>query len=870
VASVTKTIEIVFMGSDKLSGTIGDVSGKIADFSSSISDATKPLLDLSTAILKVDAVVGALAIGGMAVAINQAGKFGDSFAEISTLTDASAASLDKFKTDILDYSRTSTASIDDINKSIYSAISAGTDYTNALSVLNTAEQLSVAGKADLESTTRVLVSSLNAYSASTEEAGAYSDALFKTVKLGQTTLPELAESIAQVTTTAANSGVSFDELMASIAAVTATGTPTTQAVTAIKAAIAAIVKPTAEATKEATNLGIQFDASALATKGLDGVLKDVYKATGGATEQIVKLFGSVESLPAVMTLGADTSGRFAKTLEEFSKKTGATTEAYEKMAANFGLVNQNLANNVNATFVQVGDKLILTYAEITTGLADVAKAIGLSIDAGTFDGVFAALNTVGADLSGFLEELANTLPEAFERVDWSGFILSFEGLSESISNIFKDFDPSDPQDVADAIQFVVDSLGSLADVTAGMVDVMGPVINKLIEWADAFNSLDSNTKVVIGQIIEIGAVVSIAAGIIAAAALAVKGLAFAFSGMGIATAATSIATMGPAIAAVIGTAAGKAGLLGLAAAAGYAAGTFLNENVPAITTVSQKLLGWADELLNFTGTQKSASQAAEENTAFLNAQRLAIERNTGAIKDFGAGLDAIGNDISIVVKTNFDEIQNDWNALTSEIENSDIRMPDMSTNFDSVQNDWDAITDEIEASDIRMPVKVKIDDTELKKKLKDYGGGTGGFEPINIPVTYDLADFNRDMQSAAVNFDSSIPDFDLEGLSGLFDDFKDATSSLERALAGRAIEAQIGLMEAAGEKTEAAAIAMRVAAELQWRAANVMMQTSEGEKVIKIDAQGVEPELEIILWKILKKIQVRANESGAEFLLAAA
>ena len=41
----------------------------------------------------------------------------------------------------------------------------------------------------------------------------------------------------------------------------------------------------------------------------------------------------------------------------------------------------------------------------------------------------------------------------------------------------------------------------------------------------------------------------------------------------------------------------------------------------------------------------------------------------------------------------------------------------------------------------------------------------------------------------------------------------------------------------------------------------------QGNAAIQISAEGLQPELELILWKILEKIQIRANESGAEFLL---
>jgi len=89
-------------------------------------------------------------------------------------------------------------------------------------------------------------------------------------------------------------------------------------------------------------------------------------------------------------------------------------------------------------------------------------------------------------------------------------------------------------------------------------------------------------------------------------------------------------------------------------------------------------------------------------------------------------------------------------------------------------------------------------------------------------------------------------------------------------LAEQAIEAQIRIMNASADKLKSSADAMNSAAELTWRSSQVMWQTSQLEKTIKIAMAGVEPEIEAFMWKILKKIQVRANEAGAEFLLAAA
>ena len=40
-----------------------------------------------------------------------------------------------------------------------------------------------------------------------------------------------------------------------------------------------------------------------------------------------------------------------------------------------------------------------------------------------------------------------------------------------------------------------------------------------------------------------------------------------------------------------------------------------------------------------------------------------------------------------------------------------------------------------------------------------------------------------------------------------------------------------------------------------------------GEGLINITADGLEPEIEAFMWKILEKIQIRANEESSEFLL---
>ncbi len=970
MADVKKTIEILFQGTDKMSSTVGTLSKKLGTFADSAQSATQPLADMADAIVKVDVVLAALAVGGIAVAINEAGKFGDSFAEITTLITATDSELLKFKGSILAYSRDSTAGIDDINSAIYTAISAGIDYGDSLDLLNQTEQLSVAGKADLESATRVLVSSLNAYGMSVDEAESFSDALFTTVEKGQTTLPELANSLAQVSTIAAKGGVTFDTLMAAIAAVTATGAPTTQAITAIKASIAAIIKPSSEATKEAAKLGIQFDASALATKGLDGVLKDVYQATGGATDQITKLFGSVESLPAVLTLGADTSGRFADALEAMANKAGATEGAYKKMADNFNLTNQNLANNIKATFIQIGDELLDSYLGIVGEISEVFKSLGQGIDAGAFDDLFDVLNLAGEDIEKFFGDLALSLPEALGKIDWSGFISALEEIGVSIGGIFEDFDPSDPDQVAEALQFVVDSLESLIRVSEGMIVPAKAVILEILDWIEKFNKLDESTKKTTGEFVAWGKVINVVAGLISPVTGAIEGLSTAMLTLAGVNAGKSILSLGTAItgtkpglaafATASGTVTAALGAAGMSGAIGYMVGTVLNDQIPAITTVSQKILGWVDSIVDFTGTQRDANQVLEEEEAYISAVQAAVEGldgeeaiakvdvkttsfesnlekvNEEMIKweqeeaqkkidleykealdavtiDIRAELDAIDTDLPLFPMIDTDAFYNELvddirdAGMTTELEMPFALMyrwtdsegqehysdqpphPDediisgeilhipisVAVEEKSVERVLDVIEETISDREFILAINTQVGDV-LQQVTDVVGYSTEAYGAYAATVeagyksTGQILNLGLDKFAAAMNDSARIiqkqkaNDLLLEGMEQQLEMQRrdmDLREKIQKAneehmtknedLIDRQIEVLYEHKNALNKHT------------------NVLEEYISGDKQIEIDISGVEPEVEAIIWKILKAIQVRANESGAEFLLAA-
>ena len=215
-------------------------------------------------------------------------------------------------------------------EALYDVVSAGnSDLESASKVLETANKLAVAGVTDVGVAVDGLTSVLNAYGKEASEAESVSDVMFTAVRLGKTTVDELSGSIGKVAPLAAAMGVSFEEVAAAMAVTTSKGINTSESVSGLKAALSNVLKPSKEARDLAAELGIAFNAQAIEAKGLVPFLKDVQDKTGGNTEQMGKLFGSIEGLNTVLALTDGELQAVSAALEQTTNAGGATADAMD-------------------------------------------------------------------------------------------------------------------------------------------------------------------------------------------------------------------------------------------------------------------------------------------------------------------------------------------------------------------------------------------------------------------------------------------------------------------------------------------------------------------------------------------------------------
>jgi TP901 family phage tail tape measure protein len=599
VADITKAVEIIFGVVDNTGSGLSSVGAGISNFADQAQSAISPLNKMADAVKLTDTAIVALGLAFGGAALNAAGQFNGKIAEVGTLFSGTTEEVDGFRTSVEKYASDSTKSLDDITGALYTAVSAGIAWSDAVGFVSTAEQLAVAGQSDLTSSTNVLIGSMNAYGAAADEAGKYSDILMQTVLLGQTTLPELAQSLAMVTSTAAAANIPFADLGAAVAALTAAGVPTSQAMTGIQAAISNIIKPTKEAQETAAGLGLKFDATALASKGFDGVLKEVYASTGGNVEVMAKLFGSMEGLKTATALGADKAGVYAKALDAMANSAGSTAKAFEVLSKQWEAQWQIMANNFDLFMTKTGTKLLEggEFAGLITKMTDIMKSVNFSIDAGAFDDVFETLRGLAARLSDFMAGIAKNLPAALDMVDFSKFNSALVNLANSLGGMFKGVDLTTPKGLAEAIQLVVNSIANLLNQGAGIAQVWANLIEKALPLVKIFSDMSQESATASGKLLGLGDVLKVllpglgalgsAIGSVGSGLELLAGASLLKTVTGMGSMSTAAGVAGTA-AAALATALGPGVLLGATGAAGYAVGTVLNT---AINTAVKSLTG---------------------------------------------------------------------------------------------------------------------------------------------------------------------------------------------------------------------------------------------------------------------------------------
>ncbi len=333
-----------------------------------IQNAGKVISDVGGTLTKAIT----LPIAGVATAaLKMSNDFENAMAKVGTIADTTNTPMTALKEQVIDLSNAVGVGVADIAEAQYQAISAGVDTAASVNFVGVAVKAAKGGFTDTTTAVDGLTTVLNAYGLKANEATKISDQMLAAQNFGKTSFGDMASSMGKVIPIASSLNVSTEDLFGSIAVLTKNGIATSEAVTGLKAAYSNILKPSADASKTAKQLGLNFSSAHLQSVGWAGFLEEIKEKTGGNAETMAKLFGSTEALNSVTVLAGKGSADFAKALELMGESAGMTQAAYKGMIT--PTERMNIAfNKIKNSLIQFGIALTPVFEKV----AEVISMVG--------------------------------------------------------------------------------------------------------------------------------------------------------------------------------------------------------------------------------------------------------------------------------------------------------------------------------------------------------------------------------------------------------------------------------------------------------------------------------------------------------------
>jgi TP901 family phage tail tape measure protein len=270
-------------------------------------------------------------VGAGAAALKMATDFNAAMANVASLIPGNTARVLELKDAVQAMAIETGKSTGDLADGMYQVISAFGDSSDSVKILDINARAATAGLATTTDAINLTSAVTKGYGDTSAAAvRQVSDLALMTVRLGQTTFPELAASIGRVTPLAAELGVKQSELFGVMATFTGVTGNAAEVSTQFRGVLQALLAPTSSMSDLLASLGVESGRALIQQRGLQGAIQaivDVAKSSGG---QLKDYIGSIEG----QTLALSAAGAQSQTLTEkmaaMLRAAGATEAAFKE------------------------------------------------------------------------------------------------------------------------------------------------------------------------------------------------------------------------------------------------------------------------------------------------------------------------------------------------------------------------------------------------------------------------------------------------------------------------------------------------------------------------------------------------------------
>ena len=360
MAGKNKTYELMLKIGGKVDGSL----------KTACSTADKNLAALGkTAKTAGKIAAGAMVAAATAVAtlgtaaVKSAAEYEAQLANVSTLltgTEAEvAARTAEIGDQVLEISNRTGVATADLTDGMYQVVSAFGDSADAAAILETAAKSAAAGNATTTDSINLLSAVTKGYGDTSAEAVQQAaDLAFATVRLGQTSFPELAASMGKVVAMSSTMKVSQEEVFGAMATLTGVTGNTAEVATQLQGVIKGFLQPSDAMARALDKMGYESGQAMLHALGLQGSLMALKKSVNGNDVAFSEFFGDVTAKTAVLSLAGSQAENFINKTAEMYEATGAANTAFERQTNSLKYDIQ-MIKNLGANFLtQLGTNIL--------------------------------------------------------------------------------------------------------------------------------------------------------------------------------------------------------------------------------------------------------------------------------------------------------------------------------------------------------------------------------------------------------------------------------------------------------------------------------------------------------------------------------
>jgi len=303
-------------------------------------------------------IVSAVVVAFGAVINKVFAKFEQSMANTISVLGATSESIDQLNAAARRMGETTIFSASEAADAMYYLASAGYDANQVMGALKGTLDLAAATQFDLAETTRIVVSTLNAFGLEAAQAGRISNTFSAIISASQATMGKLGDSMKYVAPVMAQLGISVEQTSATLGTLYNSGLEASQAGTYLRQGMIRLQAPTKEAMKAIKNLGLEFNDVNPQMHDMVEIIGAFNKAGAGMIDkgdELAKIFGtrSVNAWQILVKSGAE---NLTQLTEEITN-TNKAAEMAEIQINTFSGAMKLLKSVLQETAIQIGEAL---------------------------------------------------------------------------------------------------------------------------------------------------------------------------------------------------------------------------------------------------------------------------------------------------------------------------------------------------------------------------------------------------------------------------------------------------------------------------------------------------------------------------------